>query len=136
MNRAEYEAAICERLPNAGVLPFKKVSVGNWEPVRNECHKNVDRWIAATPTHKAVRGWVTYKQCLVGDTLGLELTAHSVVRNEAGEFFDITPLHDERQRPSMRFVAHLGDEADFWSLEKENCFICCRDALRFAETGE
>lgn len=137
MNRAEYEAAMCQKLSSAGVVPFKKVSVGDWVPVESDCHKNVDRWVEAMPDHRAERGWVVYKQCLVGDTLGLELTAHSVVRGEADELFDITPLHDERQRPSMRFVAHFGDEADFWRLEKNNRFICCvENELRNAETGE
>ena len=125
MNRAEYETAICKELPRARVVGFKKIAVGDWVPTYNECHKNVDRWIEATPTHEAVRGWVVYKECAIRATLGLELTTHSVVRNETGDLFDITPLLDERQRPSMRFVAHIGDEAVFWVLERTNRFICC-----------
>ena len=56
---------------------------------------------------------------------GLELTAHSLVRDENGDLFDITPLSDERPRGGgfMRFVEHIGAEEFFWELEKANRFI-------------
>jgi hypothetical protein len=130
MNRAEYEAAICRELQSARVVDFKKVSMGDWIPAPNDCHKNVERLIADLPGHSAVRGWVVYKECIVGTTLGLEVTAHSVVRDPAGNLFDITPVHDERQRSSMRFVRHIGEEAVFWELERVNCCICCPGCAR------
>jgi hypothetical protein len=79
------------------------------------------------PGHTAQRGWVVWKECILGTAMGLELTAHSVVRPERGKLFDITPIHDERLRQNgfMRFVPHIGAEEVFWEYEKTNGFICC-----------
>lgn len=127
MTRTEYEAAVCSQLRNAKTVDFKKVSLRNWVPVVSECHTNVNRWVEGMPWHRAVRGWVVYKQCIIGVNFGLELTAHSVVRDEIGDLFDISPISDERPRAGgfMRFVEHAGTEALFWELESANRFICC-----------
>jgi hypothetical protein len=53
------------------------------------------------------------------------LTAHSVVRDADGRLFDITPLGDERVRPTMRFVPHFGDEQLFLSMKKSSNVIEC-----------
>ncbi|MEI9978413.1 MAG: hypothetical protein WDN23_05330 [Edaphobacter sp.] len=57
--------------------------------------------------------------------MGIMLTAHSVVRDPGGNLFDITPLGDETVRPSLRFVAHVGTEDEFWQFERSNRCICC-----------
>jgi hypothetical protein len=125
LNRAEYDRGICSRLAKAEGVKFRKVSLGEWIPIVGDCHNNVDRWVGEVLGHRAVRGWVSYKECIVNGRLGLELTAHSVVRDENGGLFDITPLCDERMRGGMRFVEHIGDESLFWAVEKTNRFICC-----------
>jgi hypothetical protein len=127
MTRAAYEAVICKKSRDAKVVPFKTVALGEWKPVVNKCHDNVNNWVRSTSGHFAVRGWVFYKQCFIPAerTLGCEFTAHSVVRDEKGVLFDITPVHDERPRPSMRFIPHPGDEDFFWKMEKSNPCICC-----------
>jgi hypothetical protein len=89
----------------------------------------VNTWVRSTPGHSAVRGWVFYKECVIPTegsfSVGCEFTAHSVVRDENGVLFDITPLHQENLRPSMRFIPHPGDEDVFWKMEKSNPCICC-----------
>ena len=96
--RPQYEAAICQHLPSARVVEFRKLSMGDWVPLVSECHKNVDKWVQEHPSHRAVKGWVAYKQCVLGENLGWELAAHSVVCDENGDLFDITPIQDERLR--------------------------------------
>ncbi len=122
--RAEYEAAICKQLMGAKPVPFRKVSLDGWRPRASpHCHENVDTWVRAMRGHRAVRGWVFLKECYTGSGFGEELTAHSVVRDEKGNLFDITPIQDEKLRQSMRFVLHVGDERLFW--EFANRSICC-----------
>jgi hypothetical protein len=56
-----------------------------------------------------------------------------VVQDEEGLLFDITPLEDERQRPQMRFVTHVGDADAFGSFEQADRFICCADCSPFGD---
>jgi hypothetical protein len=75
-------------------------------------------------TPKAVRGWVTYAS-FGGDSVGL--TAHSIVRDQSGALFDITPLGNEDARNGMRFVEHEGDPAIFEKMKAMGINIHCRD---------
>lgn len=122
MLRAEYEASICQRLPQATHVRFRKESLGDWQPKVRECHSNVDRWVEANPGDTAVRGWVTYKDFGVV----IVLTAHSVVRGADEQLFDITPLENEYYRKTMRFIPHLGDEQVFFSMKTLGVNIDCR----------
>jgi len=132
--RAEYEAAICKQLASAEIVRFKEVLLGDWRPTTSHCHENVDTWLRATPGHCHVRGWVYLKQHYDGSTVVWELTAHSVVRDEKGNLFDITPIrdgntpiqeNDERKKLCMRFVGHIGDEELFWRYKNANPSIYC-----------
>jgi hypothetical protein len=103
-----------------------------------ECHDNVDVWLKSNPKHVAVRGWVV-NASYGADVVGL--TAHSVVRDAAGTLFDITPVTDERIRPGMVFVPHLGDDASFHRLRSGTgiSFICppqILDNLQSSFSGE
>jgi len=122
MDRARYEADICNRLRQSDRIPFLTVSIGDWEPKVGECHQNVDTWVKARPDCMAVRGWVTYA-CFGDNSTGL--TAHSVVQFADGELLDITPLEREGLRGGMRFVRHLGDEESFTVEKHRNLFISC-----------
>lgn len=119
MTRAEYEASICERLPDAAHLQFRKVSLPERRPKVADRDANVDRWVEANPGDTPVRGWVTLSQFM--------LTAHSVVRERCGRLFDITPLEtqDPRIRENMLFIPHLGAEESFFSMKKLNLVITC-----------
>lgn len=101
MKRADYEAGICRRLPEGEAIPFRHVVMKAGRPRVGECHQNVEAWVAAHSDCTAVRGGTIY---LDHGVLGIQLTAHSVVRGPDHDLFDITPLADERLRPFMRFV--------------------------------
>lgn len=117
----DYKKSICQRLYRAKPIPFRKVSLPDWCPKVAECHSNVDSWVGVNPGTSAVRGWVTY----VDFQIKIWLTAHSVVRDTDGQLFDITPLGDERVRPTMRFVPHVGSEQLFLSVKESSNVIEC-----------
>lgn len=102
-------------------MPFRQVSLGDWRPKVGDCHANVNIWVKANPGTTAVRGWVTYAS--FGIAIGL--TAHSVVRDTDPRLIDITPLENEHNRSSMRFVPHLGDEDVFFAVLKMDICINC-----------
>lgn len=128
MDRRDYETAICARLPEAEVIPFKEVLNGDWYPKVSECHDNVDTWVRSNPQCVAVRGWVIYAS-FGRDVVGL--TAHSIVKDPDGTLFDITPLESESCREGMRFVAHVGDDSSFFEIKANgHSFTCPPDFLR------
>jgi len=124
MTREEYEAAVCARRHQANRVPFQSVSIGAWTPKVAECHQNADTWVKAHPEDEAVRGWVTYAS-FGGDSVGL--TAHSIVRDQSGTLFDITPLLDETVRAGMCFIEHEGDADTFFAMKARGINIHCLD---------
>jgi hypothetical protein len=111
--RRQYEWQICARIKASQIIPFRNVSIGDWRPEIAKCHDNVARWIKSNPGHTAIHGWIvnaSYGEDRVG------VTAHTVVRDEDGSLFDITPVADERVRPGMAFVLHPGDDTSFYEL--------------------
>ncbi|HTZ81962.1 MAG TPA: hypothetical protein VMB66_02145 [Candidatus Acidoferrales bacterium] len=122
MTRVEYERSVCDRLANATRIPFRPVSFADGTaPMVGGCHRNADRWVTENPDCDVVRGWVTYSN--FGVSIGL--TAHSVVRDQDGQVFDITPLENERYRAGMQFVPHVGRDQVFLSMKESNLFIQC-----------
>lgn len=103
MDRAEYEATILARVGEGVRVPFRDVNIGEWKPLPNDCHNNVNTWVGARAGQTAVRGWLVESVC--------SLTAHSVVRNQDGILYDITPFRDESLR--LNFIEHRGEEAIF-----------------------
>lgn len=85
-----------------------------------ECHQNADAWVSVHPEFKVVRGWVTYAS-FGGDSVAF--MAHSVVRDQSGRLFDITPLLNETVRTGMRFVEHEGDPDMFIAMKALGIFI-------------
>jgi hypothetical protein len=120
--RIAYEKSVCERLCQAQPVPFRWVSFADGStPQIGCCHENVDKWVKEHSGSTAVRGWVVY----MAVPNGIQLTAHSVVRDSDGQLLDITPLSDDRIRRSMRFVPHLGDDQLFLSIKGSCTFITC-----------
>jgi len=137
MIRADYERALCSQTAGAEVPEFRKVFLTGWIPEISSCHKNVDHWVSAHTGQTAVRGWVFYMPyAFETGECGKVYTAHSVVRDCDGSLYDITPLGDERVRSSLRFVPHLGPEAEFWELEQSNRCIYCPGELELAMDEE
>jgi hypothetical protein len=122
--RAKYEKSVCQRLALAKPVPLREVLFADGsEPEKNRCHDNVDRWVRENSGASVMRGWVNYMPTVNG----IMLTAHSVVRDADGKLFDITSLADERVRPAMRFVPHIGDEQLFHSTKESSIFIECSE---------
>ncbi|HEY6252367.1 MAG TPA: hypothetical protein VI685_20625 [Candidatus Angelobacter sp.] len=121
LTRVDYEASVCARLSEADHVPLKFVSLGDWQPEVGDCHRNVDRWVEANPGAAGVRGWVAHVS--YGTAIGL--TAHSVVRGQDGQLFDITPLKNEYYRKTMRFIPHIGDDETFFAMVKMGIEIRC-----------
>lgn len=123
MTRIEYEKSICDRLSQASHVIFRRVFFTDGSlPVQSACHQNAVRWVEENPGATVVRGWVTYADFGVS----IRLTAHSLIRERDGQLFDITPLGNERDRDSMRFIPNLGDEQSFVSMTESDIFIDCR----------
>ncbi len=121
-SRTDYENSICQRLGQAELVPFRMAAFADGSaPQPNGCHRYADRWVEENSSVVALRGWVTFADY----GLSVGLTAHPVVRGTDGQMFDITPLGNERDRKTMRFVPHVGDEWGFWSMMKSNIFIEC-----------
>ena len=93
------------RATSAKFIPFRVVRFKNGEPQPNACHTNVEDWIKENPQHKPVQGWLV--------TSGFLLDAHSVVADDSGTLFDITPVQTPWRPP---FLPHLGNDAEFKEL--------------------
>lgn len=103
MNQTHYMAEIAGRLVDSILVPYRPVSLGYWQPRRNDPHGNVDTWVLAHPGSTAVRGWIADKP--------LSLIAYSVVRDPLGFLFDITPIPNDIS--SRKFVEHRGSDSCF-----------------------
>jgi hypothetical protein len=77
-------------------------------PKPNDCHVNVDRWVAENPEHSAARGWV------IDGGMGehYNFVAHSAVRTPSGELIDITCPK------SLVLISHRGTPELFQSLSQ------------------
>jgi hypothetical protein len=93
-------------------VSFVVVNIGDWHPAIGQCHSNVDTWIQNNPNHRSIRGWITWHP-IIG---GMKFTKHSVVRDDLGKLFDITPLGDETIRTTLKFCPYPGDEESFKAL--------------------
>jgi hypothetical protein len=111
---AKYFAALCLKRADARLVPFRTVEFRDGvRPSANTCHANVDRWVAENPGDAAMRGWL-----LQSHFGAMRIIAHSVVRSSGGSLFDLTPLGDERERPSLTFLEHVGNQDEFGRLAR------------------
>jgi hypothetical protein len=102
-----YFASVQSRIEEAKHIPFREVSVADWQPKPAECHKNVDYWISGYEKRTRVRGWLTWGNDESGSC---HLIAHSVVDDD-GTLYDITPI-DPNTPPPM-FLRHIGEKGAF-----------------------
>jgi hypothetical protein len=87
-----------DRRQEAVVVRFKNCSDEAFQPAEQDCHRNVDLWCKDHPSHALVRGWVVFE---VYSPLGFcRFIAHSVVEDDKGILFDITPTRASRRYPS------------------------------------
>ena len=93
----------------ANTVPFREVRLNGWQPEMNDCHCNVDFWIAHNPQSNAVRGWLFWGPNKAGQFI---IIAHSIL-DENGLLIDIAPLDPNTPRDGLLFLKHLGMEEDF-----------------------
>jgi hypothetical protein len=105
------DEAVCNELyrrrDEAVCVPKVEVRLGDWTPCPAHCHENVDKWLAATTAHKAVRGWLV-EDVSGGQGFAFYFNAHSVVEVEDGMLIDITPSN-----VPCGFLRHIGTDEDF-----------------------
>jgi hypothetical protein len=109
-------ARLYSRRGEAVVVPFNKRSVGDWQPIEGDCHRNVDWWVYNHPNSKPVRGWLFFDfrmLRILGGQPFVRFTAHSVVQDEDGTLRDITPSRASQRYP---FIRHEGSDEEFISL--------------------
>jgi hypothetical protein len=100
-------ARLYERRDEGVMLNWAAVSIGDWHPQHNVCHENVTTWCQNQPNHHVVRGWFYF--AFEDLQPYVQFTAHSAVRIENGELYDITPSNASQQYPFI--VAEETEEA-------------------------
>lgn len=108
-----YFASLQSRIDEAKHVPFREVSMAEWQPKPAHCHENVDWWVAGRQNRTRIRGWLTWGNDEYGSCL---LVAHSVVDDD-GVLYDITPI--DPYTPPPTFLRHLGDKTSFDEMQPE-----------------
>jgi hypothetical protein len=104
----EHHASLSAKLVPLRVVQFK----GGRQPQPNACHGNVEQWAKQNPQHRPVRGWLI--------TSGFVFDRHSLLADERGELFDITPIQQPYRPP---FLTHPGNEDEFMALPAQIILI-------------
>ena len=104
------EDRLLKRLDSADFVPFEPVTFKNGEePLSNNCHENVRRYVVENPGHWRICGWLV--------SAGVQCDKHSIVGRAGGDPFDITPL-----RAQTPFLTHSGPEEQF-DAAPAMCFL-------------
>ena len=96
----ELAQQLYERRHQAELVPFRDCSGPDFSPLEQACHSNVDHWCTCHPNHQPVRGWLLHESWLPQGFC--RFAAHSVVQDEHGELFDLTPPRAVRKYPFLR----------------------------------
>lgn len=109
-----YTAELFARRNEGVIVQPAEIQIGDWQPQENECHRNVGTVCANRAEFTPVRGWLffplTYPAPLVNFVL---FNAHSVISNEDGTLFDITPSRASQSYPFIRAKENDGDFLKF-----------------------
>lgn len=76
-----------ERRHEAVVVPYEDHSDDQFQPARNDCHRNVEVWCQLHPSHRPVRGWLVLDY---SEQRRYRFMAHSLIEDEEGHRFDLT----------------------------------------------
>jgi hypothetical protein len=131
MNYDSYFSELLERESDAEKVRFRGVSRSDWSPKKNDCHNNVDYWVAHHHEIKVVRGWLFWGP---NEALQYNLMAHSVIDDD-GALVDITPLDENTPREALRFLRHLGTEEKF-AIMRVPCSHVLYPPISFEEWRE
>jgi hypothetical protein len=124
MQVEELAAYLYKHRGEAKAVPFAEYQLADWRPTPNDCHRNVDHWVAQNPGYRAVRGWLVFDFRINGPLLGMRphfrFNAHSTVRSPDGTIVDITPSYASQRYP---FMPHPFDEQSFVALVNEKKIV-------------
>ena len=95
VQRHKYAARLYERRSEGVWLKRAVVSIGDWQPLPNQCHHNVTEWCAHDDRYKPVRGWLYFEISLNY----VKFVSHSAVQAPDGHLYDITPTPVPRSYP-------------------------------------
>lgn len=99
------------------IAQWADAAAEDWKPDLNECHRNADIVAGRSPDGwTAIRGWFVNDLSLaelIGFRSHIAFIAHSVVADQEGKLFDITPSRASKQYP---FIRHPGTNAEFEDL--------------------
>lgn len=110
-----------DRRHHAVMVPYEDRSSGQFQPVHNDCHRNVELWCQANPSHRPVRGWLVFSGLSPPEFC--RFTAHSVIEDDTGRRFDVTPSATFARYP------FLEDEA----IEEEYVLLISSRGLIFLD---
>ena len=114
-----YAARLYERRSEGIITGVAQASIGDWTPSGHDCHANVTDWCEHHPGHIPVRGWLYFN---FDNLLPIvRFNAHSVIENEKGELFDITPSKASQRYPFIR--AEESEEEFAFLVEELNTTI-------------
>ena len=85
----EHAAQLFGRIGEGVIVPRVQMAVDGWQPLPNKCHENAHILAEKIAGYRAVTGWLLFE--FERAFTYVRFAAHSVVENEAGELFDITP---------------------------------------------
>lgn len=106
----EYGRELYNRRNEAVELGWADCDNEEWIPTENNCHINVSELCSVNHTLQPIRGWLFF------DLEGInrvQFVAHSVVRDSAGMYYDITPPNNIQRPP---FIIAIDDEEFFEQL--------------------
>lgn len=112
-----YAHQLFERRNTAAVIKPADVSIGNWRPRPNHCHENARTWADNHTGVAAVQGWLVMNLGRMGNKHCTRFIAHSVIRDETGEMWDITPNAGTFQQ--YAFLPSEIDEETYFRFESD-----------------
>jgi hypothetical protein len=95
-----YGRRLFERRESGIFVPPANAGWGEWRPAQHSCHENVSTICAGDSRLQPIRGWLFFDFHYFFDYV--RFTAHSVIRNEQGVLYDITPTQASRPYPFIQ----------------------------------
>ena len=105
-----YAHHLFANLANSKLLTFRSVEISGWQPEKRKCHNNVETFLGSHTNYRKIYGWIVVDS---PDSNFCIFLSHSVVADESGNIFEITPIESLDPRP---FIQSNLPEEDFETL--------------------
>lgn len=124
---AQYAASLFSRRHEAVQVPRAAIEFPGWQPIQNRCHANTLILESYGSGYTAVHGWLYLDFDRTRSYV--RFVAHSVIKNEADQLLDITPVWEGAG--SHPFISSKIDnsayEAMLNALQKKHGATDCLD---------